>query len=55
MSHKSKRPVKYIGSAEILAASEAIDEGKVLANYICLVLNVEVDLIIAVDSNDLYT
>ena len=31
-SHKSKRPVKSIGAAEILAAGEAIDEGKVLAN-----------------------
>lgn len=31
-SHKSKRPVKSIGASEILAAGEAIDEGKLLAS-----------------------
>lgn len=33
-SHKSKRPVKSTGAAEILAAGEAIDEGKVLRFYL---------------------
>lgn len=30
-SHKSHRPVKSIGLAEILAAGEPIDEGKMIA------------------------
>lgn len=31
ISHKSKRPVKRVPAAEILASSEGIDEGKVIS------------------------
>eukprot|EP00178_Gracilaria_changii_P027963 TRINITY_DN936_c0_g2_i2.p1 TRINITY_DN936_c0_g2~~TRINITY_DN936_c0_g2_i2.p1 ORF type:complete len:399 (+),score=36.11 TRINITY_DN936_c0_g2_i2:473-1669(+) len=53
-SHKSRRPVKSIGSAETLAAGEAIDKGKVLTNAFHKLLNVEVDLLVVVDSKDLF-
>lgn len=53
-SHKSKRPVKSIGAAEILAAGEAIDEGKVLAKAYEVLLGMNIDLLIAVDSKDLF-
>ena len=55
MSHKSKRPTKSIGAAEILAASEAIDEGKTLKRALSTLLRITVPLIVAVDSKDLYT
>lgn len=55
MSHKSKRPVRSIGAAEILAASEAIDEGKTLKTALSTLLAIPVRLIIIVDSKDLYT
>eukprot|EP00171_Calliarthron_tuberculosum_P001315 IDg1315t1 len=55
VSHKSKRPVKSIGSAEILAAGEAIDEGKNVANAYQKLLGLKVDLIVVVDSKDLFT
>ena len=54
-SHKSKRPVCSIGSAEILAAGEAIDEGKVIKRVIGKVHNFNPDLIVVVDSKDLFT
>lgn len=53
-SHKSRRPVKSIGAAEILAAGEAIDEGKVLANAYKALLGINVELLIALDSKDLF-
>lgn len=53
-SRKSKRPVKSIGAAEILAAGQAIDEGKVLASAYHILLGVQVDLVIALDSKDLF-
>lgn len=53
-SHKSKRPVKSIGAAEILAAGEAIDERKVLANAYRVLLDMDIDLMIALDSKDLF-
>ena len=55
MSHKSKRPTKSIGAAEILAASEVIDEGKTLKAALSALLMIRVPLIVAVDSKDLYT
>ena len=55
VSHKSKSPVKSIGAAEIFAASEAIDEGKVLCRALKALLGAQVELIIVVDSKDLYT
>ena len=54
-SHKSKRPVKSVGAAEILAASEAIDEGKVLKQALSTLLGIPLRLIIALDSLDLFT
>lgn len=55
LSHKAKRPVKSIPSAKILAASEAIDEGKMLKKAYSELLNVNVKLIVCVDSKDLFT
>lgn len=54
-SHKSRRPVESIGSAEILAVGEAIDDRKILKSTISIILNIEVKLIIATDSKDLFT
>lgn len=45
-SHKSYRPVKYIGAAEILAAGEAIDEGKVIARSCDLLLGIHIDVLV---------
>lgn len=55
MSHKSKRPVKSVGAAEILAASESMDEGKILKKTMTKVLQVPLRLIVALDSRDLFT
>lgn len=52
---KSKRPVKSIGAAEILEASEAIDEGKTLARTLSCLLDIELQLQIALDTKDLFT
>ncbi|PXF49341.1 hypothetical protein BWQ96_00915 [Gracilariopsis chorda] len=52
--HNSRRQVKPIGSEETLAAGEAIDEGKVLANAFRKLLAVKVDLFVVVDSKDLF-
>lgn len=54
-SHKSRRPVKSIGTAETLAAGEGIDEGKVIAKTFEVLLGTEVQLFIVVDSKDLFT
>lgn len=53
-SQKSKRPVKSIGAAETLSAGSAIDEGKLLAKTYHRLFGIEIDLMLAVDSNDLY-
>ena len=55
MSHKSKRPVRSIAAAEILAASAAIDEGKILKSTFSLLMATPIQLVIIVDSKDLYT
>lgn len=55
VSHKSKRPTKSIGAAETFATGECIDEGKMLAKAYELLLGIEVELWIAVDSKDLYS
>lgn len=55
MSHKSKRPVKSTEAAEILAAAESIDEGQILKQALPVVLHLELQLLIAVDSRDLIT
>ncbi|PXF39635.1 hypothetical protein BWQ96_10233 [Gracilariopsis chorda] len=43
-SHKSRRPVKSIGSAEKLAAGEGIDEGKFLAEAYRKILDTDIKL-----------
>lgn len=53
-SHKSKRPAKSVGAAQTFAAGESIDEGKILAKAYEVLMGVQVDLWIAVDSKDLY-
>lgn len=52
-SHLSKRPVKSSAPAEVLAASAATDEGKVLTNANQRLLQTAVELFVAVDSKDL--
>lgn len=47
--------MKSIGAAEKLAAGNAIDIGKILTRAHAMMLRVQVDLIIAVDSKDLFT
>ena len=53
-STKSKRPVKSIGSAEVFAIGSGIDEGQVIVQAYESVLNMKLDLVIVVDSKDLY-
>lgn len=48
-----KQPVKLIGSTEILAAGEAIDEGKTLSHALESLLKMNITVTIAVDSKDL--
>lgn len=54
-SHKSKRPVKSVPAAEILATSEAIDESKMIAHAYMELLNLNVPVHVCVDSKDLFT
>ena len=54
MSHKSRRPVKSIASAEILAVGEAVDEGKCLKDTMIQLLGIKIELIVVTDSKDLY-
>lgn len=54
-SHKARGPVKSIGAAEKLAAGEAIDIDKVIRCLYERVISVKINLVIAVDSKDLYT
>lgn len=53
-SRKSKRPVKSVASAEILAAGEPVDEGKLLRKAFDNLLGIDVELVIALDSKDLF-
>lgn len=53
-SHKSKRPVRSIGAAEILAVGEAIDEGKLIKSAVSHALCANVKLLVATDSKDLF-
>lgn len=54
MLHKSKRPVKSISAAEILVASEPINEGNVLQSTLSTLTETPVRLVIILDSNDVY-
>lgn len=49
-----KRPVKSVDSAEILATVEAIDEVKVLTGAYFVLLDMHIDLVVALDSKDLF-
>lgn len=49
---KSKHPVRSIFSAKILAAGEAIDEGRILAAKLTLILGLHVPLHVERDSQD---
>lgn len=51
-SHMSKRPAKSSASAEILAASEAVDDGRVIRKCLSRVFNMYVSLVMVVDSKD---
>lgn len=55
MSHKSKRPVRSIGATKILRTSKAVDEGKVIKTSFSMLLGYYVELVIVVDSKDLFT
>lgn len=54
-SHKSKRPGLYIGTAEIIAAGEIINEGKMLATTASSLHSSRVSLLIALYSKDMFT
>lgn len=54
-SQNSKCFVKSVGAAEMSAASEGIDEAKVLRKVVAILLRISVDLAVVVDSKDLYT
>lgn len=55
ISHKSKRPVKSVPAAEILAASEGIDEGKSVAAAYSEIMDMDIRVRLCVDSKDLFT
>lgn len=55
ISHKSKRLVKSVPAAEILAATEGIDEGKMIAQAYSEILGFDIKLRLCVDSKDLFT
>lgn len=48
-------PVRSICEADIFAAGEAIDEGKMLAKSLFTVFSTPVPLLITIDSKDLLT
>lgn len=55
VSHKLRPPVKSIASAEVLATGEPISEVKVIVNAFIDSLGLDLDLLIAVDSKDLFS
>jgi len=46
--------VKSIGSAEVFAIGSGIDEGKVIVQAYETILPIKIDLVVVVDSKDLY-
>ena len=54
MSQNSRRTVKYVAAAEIVAVGEAIDEGKMAKFALQDMLKIDVHLIVVTDSKDLY-
>lgn len=55
ISHKSKRPVKNVPIADILAAAEGIDEGKAISLAYSELMDMEIKFKLCVDSRDLFT
>lgn len=55
ISHKSKRPVKSVPAAEIMAATEGIDEGKMVANAYSEIMDMVIRMRLCVNSKDLFT
>lgn len=55
LSHKSKRPVRSIGAAEIFAASDAVEERRVFKRTLYSLLKINDQLIVVVDAQDLFT
>lgn len=54
-SHKSKRPIESIKAVQIMAASEATDEEKILKRTLTTVYQSKIDLIVALDMRDLFS
>lgn len=54
-SYRAKRPVRSVGAAEVLAAGDGIDEGQMLTRTLSSICGVDVRLIVALDSKDLFT
>ena len=52
--HNSKTTVRSIGAAEILAVGEAVDEGKTLKSAVSAILGINVKLLVATESKDLF-
>jgi len=55
ISHKSKRPVKSVPAAEILAAAEGIDEDKIIAQAYYELEDMDIRMRLCLDSKDLFT
>lgn len=55
ISHKTKSPVKSVPAAEIMAATEGIDEGKMIAMAYSELLGFDVNMKLCVDLKDLFT
>lgn len=54
-SHESKRPIKSIHAAEILATGQAIDYAKVIASAYRKFLKMEIDVNVVLDSKALFS
>lgn len=55
MSHKSKRPLESVVAAEILVASEAFNEVRIIAHAYQQLLSVQINIQVCVDSWDIFT
>jgi len=54
ISHKSKRPVKSVPAADILASAEEIDEAKAISHTYSELIRIDIDAQLCVDSKDLF-
>ena len=55
ISHKSRRPVKSVPAAKILAAAEGIDDGKMFSKAYSENMDMDLRMRLCVDSKDLFT